>query len=130
MGGGQRPTIKTVAARAGVGRTTVSRVINGSSLVSDEARSAVMTAIAELGYVPNSVARGLVTSRTDSVALVVPESESRLGSEPYFSAVIRGVSTGLADTRTQLQQPAPVGVETRAHGTRHQQAAQRGGPAA
>ncbi|MET9111683.1 LacI family DNA-binding transcriptional regulator [Streptomyces zhihengii] len=103
MGGGQRPTIKTVAARAGVGRTTVSRVINGSSLVSDEARSAVMTAIAELGYVPNSVARGLVTSRTDSVALVVPESESRLGSEPYFSAVIRGVSTGLADTRTQLQ---------------------------
>ncbi|TXS44882.1 LacI family DNA-binding transcriptional regulator [Streptomyces sp. t39] len=103
MGGGQRPTIKTVAARAGVGRTTVSRVINGSSLVSDEARTAVMTAIAELGYVPNSVARGLVTSRTDSVALVVPESESRLGSEPYFSAVIRGVSTGLADTRTQLQ---------------------------
>ncbi|QNP61955.1 LacI family DNA-binding transcriptional regulator [Streptomyces genisteinicus] len=103
MGGGQRPTIKTVAARAGVGRTTVSRVINGSTLVSDEARTAVMTAIAELGYVPNSVARGLVTSRTDSVALVVPESESRLGSEPYFSAVIRGVSTGLADTRTQLQ---------------------------
>ena len=36
MGGRQRPTIKTVAARAGVGRTTVSRVINGSELVSDE----------------------------------------------------------------------------------------------
>lgn len=34
---------------------------------------------------------------------MIPESESRLGSEPYFSAVIRGVSTGLADTRTQLQ---------------------------
>ncbi|GGT26334.1 LacI family transcriptional regulator [Streptomyces kurssanovii] len=103
MGGSRRPTIKTVAARAGVGRTTVSRVINGSELVSDEARDAVLAAIAELGYVPNSVARGLVTSRTDSIALVIPESESRLGSEPYFSAVIRGVSTGLADTRTQLQ---------------------------
>ncbi|MFC7470347.1 LacI family DNA-binding transcriptional regulator [Actinomadura keratinilytica] len=82
MGSRQRPTIKTVAARAGVGRTTVSRVINGSELVSDEARSAVLAAIAELNYVPNSVARGLVTSRTDSVALVIPESESRLGSSP------------------------------------------------
>ncbi|MEU1534693.1 LacI family DNA-binding transcriptional regulator [Streptomyces fagopyri] len=103
MGGRQRPTIKTVAARAGVGRTTVSRVINGSELVSEKARGAVLAAIAELNYVPNSVARGLVTSRTNSVALVIPESESRLGSEPYFSAVIRGVSIALAETRTQLQ---------------------------
>ncbi|MGD6741206.1 LacI family DNA-binding transcriptional regulator [Streptomyces sp. BH106] len=95
--------MKTVAARAGVGRTTVSRVVNGSELVSEKAREAVLNAIAELGYVPNSVARGLVTSRTDAVALVIPESESRLGSEPYFSAVIRGVSAALADTRTQLQ---------------------------
>ncbi|WP_351235649.1 LacI family DNA-binding transcriptional regulator [Streptomyces sp. NPDC002133] len=103
MGEGRRPTIKTVAARAGVGRTTVSRVINGSTLVSDEAKEAVLAAIAELNYVPNSVARGLVTQRTNSIALVIPESESRLGSEPYFSAVIRGVSTALAATRTQLQ---------------------------
>ncbi|OAH15394.1 LacI family DNA-binding transcriptional regulator [Streptomyces jeddahensis] len=103
MGGRQRPTIKTVAARAGVGRTTVSRVINGSELVSEKARAAVLAAIAELQYVPNSVARGLVTSKTNSVALVIPESESRLGSEPYFSAVIRGASAALAETRTQLQ---------------------------
>ncbi|MFE5140596.1 LacI family DNA-binding transcriptional regulator [Streptomyces fagopyri] len=103
MGGRRRPTIKSVAALAGVGRTTVSRVINGSELVSEKARAAVLAAIAELNYVPNSVARGLVTSRTNSVALVIPESESRLGSEPYFSAVIRGVSTALAETRTQLQ---------------------------
>ncbi|MZD08266.1 substrate-binding domain-containing protein [Streptomyces sp. SID5785] len=103
MGGQDRPTIKTVAARAGVGRTTVSRVINGSELVSDAAREAVLSAITELGYVPNSVARGLVTRRTNSIALVIPESESRLGAEPYFSAVIRGVSAALRDTRTQLQ---------------------------
>ncbi|AWW41521.1 MULTISPECIES: LacI family DNA-binding transcriptional regulator [Streptomyces] len=103
MGAQQRPTIKTVAARAGVGRTTVSRVINGSTLVSDEAKAAVLAAIAELNYVPNSVARGLVTRRTNSVALVIPEAESRLGSEPYFAGVIRGVSTVLGATRTQLQ---------------------------
>lgn len=102
MAADQRPTIKTVAARAGVGRTTVSRVLNGSSLVSREARAAVLAAIEELGYVPNSVARSLVNSRTDAIALVIPESESRLGAEPYFSAVIRGVSNGLADTPIQL----------------------------
>ncbi|MFE9674363.1 LacI family DNA-binding transcriptional regulator [Streptomyces sp. NPDC006259] len=103
MPGNRQPTIKTVAARAGVGRTTVSRVINGSDLVSAEARERVLAAIKELNYIPNSVARGLVTSRTDSVALVIPESESRLGSEPFFAALIRGVSAALAETGTQLQ---------------------------
>ncbi|WCD94252.1 LacI family DNA-binding transcriptional regulator [Streptomyces sp. HUAS 31] len=103
MAGNRRPTIKTVAARAGVGRTTVSRVVNGSHLVSADARTRVLAAIKELNYVPNSVARGLVTSRTDAVALVIPESASRLGSEPFFAALIRGVSQALADRRTQLQ---------------------------
>jgi DNA-binding LacI/PurR family transcriptional regulator len=41
----RRPTIKTVAARAGVGRTTVSRVVNGSDLVSADVRSRVLAAI-------------------------------------------------------------------------------------
>ncbi|MFF5882492.1 LacI family DNA-binding transcriptional regulator [Streptomyces sp. NPDC012589] len=103
MTGNRRPTIKTVAARAGVGRTTVSRVVNGSDLVSAEVRTRVLEAIKELNYVPNSVARGLVTNRTDAVALVIPESESRLGSEPFFAALIRGVSGALTETRTQLQ---------------------------
>jgi DNA-binding LacI/PurR family transcriptional regulator len=103
MTGERRPTIKTVAARAGVGRTTVSRVVNGSELVSDDARARVLAAIKELNYVPNSVARGLVTDRTNAVALVVPEPESRLGSEPFFAALIRGVSGALADSGTQLQ---------------------------
>lgn len=102
MGASDRPTIKTVAARAGVGRTTVSRVLNGSPLVSEAAKTAVQEAITALNYVPNSVARSLVTSRANSIALVIPESESRLGSEPYFSAVIRGVSTGLAAAQIQL----------------------------
>ncbi|MFF9764409.1 LacI family DNA-binding transcriptional regulator [Streptomyces caelestis] len=103
MSGNRRPTIKTVAARAGVGRTTVSRVVNGSELVSADARARVLAAIKELNYVPNSVARGLVTNRTNAVALVIPESESRLGSEPFFAALIRGVSGALAESRTQLQ---------------------------
>ncbi|MFD5115235.1 LacI family DNA-binding transcriptional regulator [Streptomyces sp. NPDC058391] len=99
---GRRPTLEAVAQLAGVGRGTVSRVVNGSPGVSAKARAAVEAAVAELNYVPNPAARSLVTSRTDSIALVIPESESRLASEPYFSAVIRGVSTELADTEMQL----------------------------
>jgi DNA-binding LacI/PurR family transcriptional regulator len=99
---GRRPTLEAVAELAGVGRGTVSRVVNGAPGVSAKARAAVEAAIAELKYVPNPAARSLVTSRTDSIALVIPESESRLVAEPYFSAVIRGVSTELVETDLQL----------------------------
>jgi DNA-binding LacI/PurR family transcriptional regulator len=98
----QRPTLEAVAARAGVGRGTVSRVINGSPKVSTQAKEAVEQAIKELGYVPNPAARTLVTRRTDTVALVVSESEERIWGEPFFVGVIRGISSGLAETGLQL----------------------------
>ncbi|TDC69004.1 LacI family transcriptional regulator [Actinomadura sp. GC306] len=101
-GSSTRPTLEMVAARAGVGRGTVSRVVNGSPRVSAQAREAVLKAIAELGYVPNRAARTLVTRRTDTVALVVAESDQRLFDEPYFAGIIRGISNGLADTGLQL----------------------------
>ncbi|WP_433614360.1 LacI family DNA-binding transcriptional regulator [Dactylosporangium sp. CA-139114] len=97
-----RPTLDEVAALAGVGRGTVSRVINGSPQVSPEARAAVQKAIDALGYVPNRAARALVTRRTDSVALVVSESEERVFGEPFFAGIVRGVSSHLADTQMQL----------------------------
>lgn len=97
-----RPTLEEVAVRAGVGRGTVSRVINGSPRVSDRAKTAVEAAIAELGYVPNLAARALAGNRTDAIALVIPEPETRLFAEPYFSDIIRGIGAGLADTDMQL----------------------------
>ncbi|MFE5614279.1 LacI family DNA-binding transcriptional regulator [Streptomyces sp. NPDC056463] len=97
-----RPTLEEVAARAGVGRGTVSRVINGSPRVSEHAKAAVARAVAELGYVPNRAARALAGSRTDAVALVIPETEARLFAEPYFLDIIRGVSAELADADKQL----------------------------
>ncbi|MEW2554045.1 LacI family DNA-binding transcriptional regulator [Streptomyces zhihengii] len=97
-----RPTLEQVAAHAGVGRGTVSRVINGSPRVSEETRSLVEAAIAELGYVPNRAARALAANRTDAVALVVPESQDRFFSEPYFSHIVRGAGAGLAGTGMQL----------------------------
>ncbi|MTE19166.1 LacI family DNA-binding transcriptional regulator [Streptomyces sp. TRM43335] len=99
---GQRPTLEQVAAYAGVGRGTVSRVINGAANVSDQTRTAVQQAIAELGYVPNRAARALAAGSTDAIALVIPEAETRLFAEPYFSGIIRGVSSELADTDMQL----------------------------
>jgi DNA-binding LacI/PurR family transcriptional regulator len=87
---------------AGVARGTVSRVVNGSPHVSPAAREAVERAIVELGYVPNRAARTLVTHRTDSVALVVSESEERVFNEPFFAAIVRGISSGLVDTPLQL----------------------------
>ncbi|MEV7323778.1 LacI family DNA-binding transcriptional regulator [Streptomyces sp. NPDC093970] len=100
--GARRPTLEEVAARAGVGRGTVSRVINGSPRVSDATRAAVEAAVLELGYVPNTAARALAANRTDAIALVVPEPETRFFAEPYFSDMVSGVGAELADTEMQL----------------------------
>jgi DNA-binding LacI/PurR family transcriptional regulator len=100
--GHRAPTLEEVASRAGVGRGTASRVVNGSSQVSESARSAVLTAIDELGYVPNRAARSLVTRLTESVALVVSESDERFFGEPFFARIVRGVSSALAETQHQL----------------------------
>jgi DNA-binding LacI/PurR family transcriptional regulator len=97
-----QPTLVEVAARAGVSRATVSRVVNGSPRVSPEVRALVQRAIADLGYVPNRAARSLVTRRTDSIALVISEPEDRVFSEPFFARIVRGVSAVLAHTDTQL----------------------------
>ena len=97
-----QPTLEQVAARAGVGRGTASRVINESAHVSERSRQAVLAAIEELGYVPNQAARSLVRSRTDTVAVVISESEDRIFSEPYFAGVIRGISSAVSASQRQL----------------------------
>lgn len=97
-----RPTLEDVATRAGVGRGTASRVINGGHGVSEHTRAAVEQAIDELGYVPNRAARALVTRRTDAVALVIAEAEDRVFDEPFFAGAVRGMGTALAEADKQL----------------------------
>lgn len=96
------PTLEEVAARAGVSRATASRVVRGADNVSSSARAAVQAAIEELGYVPNQAARSLVTRRTDTLALVVAESERRVFAEPFFADVARGAVEALADRGRQM----------------------------
>jgi DNA-binding LacI/PurR family transcriptional regulator len=98
-----RPTLEMVAAHAGVSRATASRVINGSPTVAPRLRETVLRAVTALGYVPNPAARSLVTQRTESYALVVPEPANRVFSDdPFFSLVIRGVSQELEAADKQL----------------------------
>ncbi|HEY63428.1 MAG TPA: LacI family transcriptional regulator [Caldilineae bacterium] len=80
------PTIRDVAERAGVAPITVSRVINNSGYVSEETRARVEAAIAELQYVPNSLARSLRFKRTDTLALVLTDI-----TNPFWTTVARGV---------------------------------------
>ena len=100
---GGRPTLEQVARHAGVSRATVSRVVNGSTTVAEPIRQAVRKAVAELGYVPNLAARSLVTQRTDSIALILPETTTRVFSDDqFFPGIIRGVSHELEGADKQL----------------------------
>ncbi|TQJ39314.1 LacI family transcriptional regulator [Arthrobacter sp. SLBN-112] len=102
VAGRTSPTLEDLASAAGVSRSTASRAINGGSKVSREAQAAVDAAIVALGYTPNRAARSLVTRRTGSVALVIPEPDARVMMDPYFAAVITGVNEALRDTDLQL----------------------------
>lgn len=97
-----RPTLEQVAVEANVSRGTASRVVNGSLEVSPWALKAVQDAIRKLGYVPNQAARSLVTRRSDTVLLVVSESEDRVFGEPFFVNLVRGLSQELSSTPLQL----------------------------
>ena len=88
-------TIEEVAAAAGVSRSTVSRVVNGSTAVSPAALDAVNRAIAELNYVPNRAARSLASRQTRALALVVPEDTTRFFGDPFFAAIVSGINAGL-----------------------------------
>jgi DNA-binding LacI/PurR family transcriptional regulator len=96
------PTLDEVARVAGVSRATASRAINGGQRVSPRAQSSVDAAVRSLGYVPNPAARSLVTRRTDSIAVVVPEPDDRVFSDPFFAGTLRGVTRALNERDLQL----------------------------
>ena len=92
------PTLEAVAAEAGVSRSTVSRVVNGSSRVSPEVLAAVNAAIEHLNYVPNRAARSLAIRQTMAIALVVPEDTNRFFGDPFFAEIVQGITHGLENS--------------------------------
>lgn len=93
----RRTTIADVAARAGVGVATVSRVLNDSSSVSDAARRRVLAAIVALDYQPSAAARALSTGRTQTIGVVAP-----FFTRPAVVERLRGVSRTVAEAGYQL----------------------------
>lgn len=98
----KRPTIRDVAAAAGVSRGTVSRVINGGHWVSPEARAAVDEAIRTTGYTANHHARSLATGRANSLAFLLTEPQHLLFADPTFSILLRGAAEALAQRHMTL----------------------------
>ena len=76
--------MKDVAKQAGVSPSTVSRVLTGSAMVSEENRRRVNEAITALGYRPNRVASHLRRQKTHKIGVIVPDIEN-----PTFSEAIR-----------------------------------------
>lgn len=79
-------TIKEVAQQAGVSTATVSRVLNDSGTVLEATRRRVEAAAERLKYKPNSAARSLITSKTHTVGVLLPDLYGE-----FFSEVIRGI---------------------------------------
>jgi DNA-binding LacI/PurR family transcriptional regulator len=87
-----------VAEAAGVSRATVSRVVNGSTKVSPQIVEVVTAAIERLNYVPNRAARSLASRQTQAVALIVPEDITRFFGDPYFAAIVQGITRRLDES--------------------------------
>jgi LacI family transcriptional regulator len=75
------PTLSQVARAAGVGTTTVSRVINGGDLVNSKTLAKVKRVIESMGYMPNQAARVLKGDRTKTIGLIIPSI-----ADPFFSS--------------------------------------------
>ena len=87
-----RPTMETVAERAGVSRALVSLVMNNSSKVSEAKRQAVLHAAEQLGYRPNLHARNLAQARTKTLGMIINDIHN-----PFFAEVVYGVEAAADD---------------------------------
>jgi DNA-binding LacI/PurR family transcriptional regulator len=96
FGDSGKPTIRSVAERAEVAISTVSRVVNGGR-ASAAVQRKVRRAIEELGYSPSVAARSLVTRRAGCIGLAVNSSQS-----PWFSQILAGIEESLAASHNSV----------------------------
>lgn len=90
---GRSRNLEDIARKAGVSRSTVSRVVNNDPLVSDKTRRKVLAVIEEEGFSPNPVARALVTQRTNVIGVVVPQLPQIMFEDAYyFPTLLHGIS--------------------------------------
>jgi LacI family transcriptional regulator len=82
------PTIRDVAAAAQVSTATVSKYINGAQRFSAKVEAAVDAAIGQLGYRSNPLAKSMITGRTDTIGLCLPDV-----ANPHFTCILKGAGT-------------------------------------
>ena len=90
-------TIHDVARIAGVGTGTVSRVINNSPGVKPATRKKVLSAIAQLNYRPNPIARSMISKRTGAIGVIVP-----FFTRPFNTELLRAVQAALSRSGKEL----------------------------
>lgn len=79
-------TIQDVAERAGVSISTVSRVINQNYPVKESTREKVDSAIKELNFTPNLLARSLIQNKTFTIGIIIPSIENL-----FYSTIVKGI---------------------------------------
>ncbi len=90
-------TIHDVARIAGVGTGTVSRVINNNAGVKPATRKKVLSAIAQLNYRPNPIARSMISKRTGAIGVIVP-----FFTRPFNTELLRAVQAALSRSGKEL----------------------------
>jgi transcriptional regulator with XRE-family HTH domain len=96
-------TIKDIADKAGVSYATVSRALNGKYGVRPSTRERVLAVARRMGYRPNAIARGLVTRRTMTLGLVVPDIKN-----PFFPEIAGGVEESSSRRSRASRTPSPT----------------------
>ncbi|MDX8033041.1 LacI family DNA-binding transcriptional regulator [Lentzea sp. BCCO 10_0856] len=92
----KRPTIKDIAAAAGVSKGAVSLALNGRAGVSEDTRARVLGVASELGYRPSVTARALSSASADAVGLVLVRPPRALGDEAFFFQLIAGMQSEMS----------------------------------
>jgi LacI family transcriptional regulator len=95
-------TLEDIAEKAGVSRSTVSRVINKQPYVRKEVRERVLKVIQETGFYPNVAARTLALQRSWMIGLVLPRNVVSFFSDPYFPRLTQGIAQACNDQNYTL----------------------------
>lgn len=93
----KKVTIKDLARMANVSAATVSMVLNGKNSISQPTRDKILALAREYNYVPNVSARSLVSSRTDTIGILIPDL-----AEPFNAYTLRAISRKVSATPYKL----------------------------
>ena len=98
-------TIKDVARLAGVSPSTVSRVLNQKGVISEETKQKIASAMEQLKYVPNDIARSFANGSAHAISLVIDISDGTAYANNFFNNTVFGIETAAHRTTTISSSP-------------------------